>query len=150
MKPTRFNAIIWKWETSCYTVKCTDKYVWAEGTTVDEALNNLKKSLALYYDVESSAIEIESFSIIEVPWYARLPRGSVETDKAHCETHVWLLRLPVFGHIYALVLLAIFLFTCYSILCFLLEGKFFIALGGVFALVYLIWLHRRAFKMVDK
>jgi predicted RNase H-like HicB family nuclease len=49
MKLTRFNVIVQK-EDTWYVAKCLDNSVASQGKTVEEALDNLKEALELYYE----------------------------------------------------------------------------------------------------
>jgi len=46
---TRFNVIVQKDET-WYVAMCIDNSVASQGKTVEEALDNLKEALELYYE----------------------------------------------------------------------------------------------------
>ncbi|MCL2306012.1 MAG: type II toxin-antitoxin system HicB family antitoxin [Planctomycetaceae bacterium] len=59
MKSTRFNVIIQK-DDAWYVAKCIDNSVASQGKTVEEALDNLREALELYY-------EDEPFSVLPVP-----------------------------------------------------------------------------------
>ena len=48
---TRFNVIVQK-DDSWYVAKCIDNSVASQGKSVEEALNNLKETLELYYEDE--------------------------------------------------------------------------------------------------
>jgi len=52
MQPTRFNVIVQKDDT-WYVAKCIDNSVASQGKTIEEALDNLKEALELYYEDES-------------------------------------------------------------------------------------------------
>ena len=47
----RFNVIVQK-DDSWYVAKCIDNSVASQGKSVEEALNNLKEALELYYEDE--------------------------------------------------------------------------------------------------
>ena len=51
MKSTRFNAIVQK-DENWYVAVCVDNSVASQGKTVEEALDNLKEALELYYEDE--------------------------------------------------------------------------------------------------
>jgi predicted RNase H-like HicB family nuclease len=51
-QPTRFNVIVQKDDT-WYVAKCIDNSVASQGRTVEEALDNLKEALELYYEDET-------------------------------------------------------------------------------------------------
>jgi predicted RNase H-like HicB family nuclease len=51
MNSTRFNVIVQKDDT-WYVAKCIDNSVASQGKSVEEALNNLKEALELYYEDE--------------------------------------------------------------------------------------------------
>ena len=51
MKSTRFNVIVQKDDT-WYVAKCIDNSVASQGKTVEDALDNLKEALELYYEDE--------------------------------------------------------------------------------------------------
>jgi predicted RNase H-like HicB family nuclease len=51
MKSTRFNVIVQR-DNDWYVAKCIDNSVASQGKTVEEALNNLKEALELYYEDE--------------------------------------------------------------------------------------------------
>jgi len=48
-QPTRFNVIVQKDDT-WYVAKCVDNSVASQGKTIEEALDNLKEALELYYE----------------------------------------------------------------------------------------------------
>ena len=48
-KSTRFNVTIQK-DESWYVAKCIDNSVASQGKTIEEALDNLKEALELYYE----------------------------------------------------------------------------------------------------
>ena len=48
-KSTRFNVAIQK-DESWYVAKCIDNSVASQGKTIEEALDNLKEALKLYYE----------------------------------------------------------------------------------------------------
>ena len=177
MKPTRFNVII-REDDACWVAKCMDNSVASQGKTIEVALDNLKEALELYYD-DGVSIEIEDFfietvggvryrpgvaiqSMREIYSDVLLPRrpprlGHFKEDfydemRAYgIDAHTWLLRIPVLGHIYALMWLAFFVFTGYQIVVLLfLEGRFFVALGCFFALIILFWIVFVAYKYGDQ
>ena len=49
IQPTRFNVIVQKDDT-WYVAKCVDNSVTSQGKTIEEALDNLKEALELYYE----------------------------------------------------------------------------------------------------
>jgi len=49
MKSTRFNVIVQK-DEAWYVAVCVDNSVASQGKTVEEALDNLKEALELYYE----------------------------------------------------------------------------------------------------
>jgi len=51
MSSRRFNVIVQKDDT-WYVAKCIDNSVASQGKSVEEALNNLKEALELYYEDE--------------------------------------------------------------------------------------------------
>ena len=51
MKSTRFNVIVQK-DEAWYVAMCVDNSVASQGKTVEEALDNLKEALELYYEDE--------------------------------------------------------------------------------------------------
>ena len=51
MKPTRFNVVVQK-DDAWYVAKCVDNSVASQGKTIEEALDNLKEALELYYEDE--------------------------------------------------------------------------------------------------
>jgi predicted RNase H-like HicB family nuclease len=51
MQPARFNVIVQK-EDTWYVAKCIDNSVASQGRTIEEALDNLKEALVLYYEDE--------------------------------------------------------------------------------------------------
>jgi len=51
MVSTRFNIIVQK-DDAWYVAKCIDNSVASQGKTIEEALNNLKEALELYYEDE--------------------------------------------------------------------------------------------------
>jgi predicted RNase H-like HicB family nuclease len=51
MKTTRFNVVVQK-EEVWYVAVCIDNSVASQGKTVEEALDNLKEALELYYEDE--------------------------------------------------------------------------------------------------
>ena len=51
MQLTRFNVIVQQDDT-WYVAKCLDNSVASQGKTVEEALNNLREALELYYEDE--------------------------------------------------------------------------------------------------
>ena len=51
MQRTRFNVIVQKDDT-WYVAKCIDNSVASQGKTIEEALDNLKEALELYYEDE--------------------------------------------------------------------------------------------------
>ena len=53
MKSTRFNVIVQKDDT-WYVAKCIDNLVASQGKTVEDALDNLKEALELYYEDEQA------------------------------------------------------------------------------------------------
>jgi predicted RNase H-like HicB family nuclease len=55
MKLTRFNVIIQK-DGTWYVAKCLDNSVASQGKTVEEALDNLKEALELYYEDEPAPL----------------------------------------------------------------------------------------------
>jgi len=150
MKRPRFNVAIQE-ENTCYIAECIDNSVVSRGSTVEEALNNLKNELELYYEDESISVEVESFSIrtvnsIHRPRLTR--RKLMTTEKGLDELkyilcidfHLWILKIPVLGQIYALMLFSFFLIVCHTVLQLFLNGEFVIALIGTFALVWVIWI----------
>ena len=158
MKPTRFNVIIRK-DDACYVAECVENSVVSQGTSIDEALDNLKEALELYYESEDFGIENECFTI-NTKWGSVQTRGlgrKMKIDKKRIfyegmgtrglgmrqmgiDEHRWLMRIPVLGHIYALILLFFLLCACYGVLQVFLDGQYFVALVGIFALAFLTWL----------
>ena len=51
MNSRRFNVIVQK-DDAWYVAKCIDNSVASQGKSVEEALNNLKEALELYYEDE--------------------------------------------------------------------------------------------------
>ena len=51
MKSARFNVIVQK-DEAWYVAVCVDNSVASQGKTVEEALDNLKEALELYYEDE--------------------------------------------------------------------------------------------------
>jgi predicted RNase H-like HicB family nuclease len=49
MKLTRFNVIVQK-DGTWYVAKCLDNSVASQGKSVEEALDNLKEALELFYE----------------------------------------------------------------------------------------------------
>jgi predicted RNase H-like HicB family nuclease len=174
-KPKRFSVII-REDDGCWVAKCTDNSVTSQGKTIEAALGNLKETLELYYDDEAT-IAIEDFSVETVggvKYHPGVTQQSVrdmyrdvlqprqprpgyvkkyfydEMRPYGFDVHAWLMRIPVLGHIYALMWLAVFLFTGWQIVVLLfLEGRFFLALGCSFALVILFWIVFVAYKYGD-
>ena len=52
VRPARFNVIVQK-DDAWYVAKCIDNSVASQGKTVEEALDNLKEALELYYEGET-------------------------------------------------------------------------------------------------
>jgi len=52
MKSTRFNVIVQK-DDNWYVAVCVDNSVASQGKTIEEALDNLKEALELYYEDET-------------------------------------------------------------------------------------------------
>jgi predicted RNase H-like HicB family nuclease len=50
-------AVIVQKEESWYVSKCPENNVASQGKTIEEALNNLREAVALYYEDEKSEIE---------------------------------------------------------------------------------------------
>jgi predicted RNase H-like HicB family nuclease len=157
MKPTRFNAIIRK-DDICYVAECVGNSVVSQGNTIEETINNLKEALELHYEDESISIEIKPFFVEtegDGTYRPRLPPWSYKkswSEKGREEMfdqimytlcidfHKWLLKIPVLGHIYALILLAFFLYMCSETLRFFLNGEFLLAFVGTLGLVFTIWI----------
>ena len=51
MKSTRFNVIVQK-DEAWYVAVCVDNSVASQGKTIEEAIDNLKEALELYYEDE--------------------------------------------------------------------------------------------------
>jgi predicted RNase H-like HicB family nuclease len=51
MKSTRFNVVVQK-DEAWYVAVCIDNSVASQGKTVEDALDNLKEALELYYEDE--------------------------------------------------------------------------------------------------
>ena len=50
----KYNVIIEK-EENWYVAKCIDNNIASQGTTIEEALKNLKEAIELYYEDEVTA-----------------------------------------------------------------------------------------------
>ena len=51
----KYNVVIQK-EEEWYVAKCLDNSVASQGKTIEEALNNLKEAIELYYEDEEPVI----------------------------------------------------------------------------------------------
>ena len=163
MKPTRFNVII-REDDACYIAECVGNSVNAQGNTIEATLDNLKEALELYYKDEDFSIETEAFSLITAEGNTYRPglvRKKTSEKRASdlesifywgkgerglgmrqmgIDEHRWLMRIPVLGHIYALILLFFLLCAFYGVLQVFLDEQYFVALVGIFALAFLTWL----------
>ena len=57
----RYNVIVQK-EENWYVAKCLDNSVASQGKTIEEALNNLKEALELYFQSEKPTEPKEIFN----------------------------------------------------------------------------------------
>ena len=56
----RYNVIIQK-EEKWYVAKCIDNNVASQGKTIEEAMENLKEALELYYENEEPVLPKETY-----------------------------------------------------------------------------------------
>ncbi len=52
MRSARFNVVVQR-DDEWYVAKCIDNSVASQGKTVEEAIDNLKEALSLYYEDET-------------------------------------------------------------------------------------------------
>ena len=54
-----FSGVVWK-ESGMYVSWCPDLDIASQGETVEEALNNLKEAIELYFEDEDAQIPAET------------------------------------------------------------------------------------------